>query len=121
MLITRLIAWFGIIALAGCAGQAATVATETTKTTAVVSTAEATASTALTVAEASLAAYEATKNPNAAVIAEATKLDTDARAAIAAYGPEATEAIAMANALAEYLLTSAPGNGVTPSTVPTAG
>lgn len=110
------------IALAACAGQSATqtVAADTAAASAGVSKVITYADTALSVAEAALAVYEATPNPNSAVIAEAQKLDAAARAAITQYGPKATTAITAVGALVTYLLTSAPGNGVTPSTAPSA-
>jgi ABC-type enterochelin transport system substrate-binding protein len=117
---TRLIlAAAAALALAGCAGGASTVATDTTVAASTLTTAEADANAALTVAEATLTAYEATKNPSPVVVAEAKKLDAEARAALNQYGPEASEALAAGSALVQYLLTSAPGNGTTPSTVPT--
>jgi type IV pilus biogenesis protein CpaD/CtpE len=114
------IAGLAAFALAGCASQAKTVATDTATATSDVSKGVTYADEALTVAEAALNAYKLTANPNKNVIAEAEKLDAEARAAIGQYGPEASTAISAVGALAEYLLTSAPGNGVTPSTVPTA-
>jgi hypothetical protein len=110
------------LGLAGCDKPSATttVTADTATATNAVSTITADTNEGLTIAEAALAAYAATKNPSQAVLKEAQKLDTAARNAVTQYGPEATVAIAAASALAEYLLTSAPGNGVTPSTVPVA-
>jgi len=110
-----------VLALAACAGEtpAQSVATATTTATNDVATATGTAQTIVTVAQAALAAYKATSNPNAAVVAEATKLLNTAQADITQYGPEAATAIAAAGALSTYLLTAAPGNGVTPASVVT--
>jgi hypothetical protein len=66
-----------------------------------------------------LDAYKATPTPSQAVIAEATKLLSAAEAANTTYGATSSEALSAAAALTDYLATSAPGNGVTPSTVPT--
>jgi hypothetical protein len=117
---TRLIlAAAAALALAGCASEAATVAGDQATAMKFLDTGLLDASSGLKVAEAALTAYEATPNPNAAVVAEAQKLDGEARAALAQYGPEANTAFAAAGKLATYVLTSAPGNGVTPTTVPT--
>jgi hypothetical protein len=115
-----LIVGFSLLALAGCASGAATVSSDAATATAGVSTAVTDATVALTVAEAAMYAYASTKNPSQSVIVEAAKLDSAAHAAINQYGPEATTAIGAVAALAEYLLTSAPGNGVTKTTVPSA-
>jgi hypothetical protein len=65
--------------------------------------------------------YKNTANPSQTVIAEATKLLTAAQAAVAASDAapadtarQAAEASAI-QSLATYLLTAAPGNGVTPA------
>jgi hypothetical protein len=65
--------------------------------------------------------YKATPTPSQSVITEATDLLAAAEAANATYGATSSQALAAAAALTAYLATSAPGNGVTPSTVPTAG
>lgn len=109
-----------LLALAGCGGlTAANVGSATTTAENDVTAAEGYVNADLTVAEAALAAYKATPNPSQAVITEATKLDTEAQAAANQYGPEASAAIAAVGSLTTYLLTAAPGNGVTPASVPT--
>jgi hypothetical protein len=106
----------GMLALAGC--SSGTVASNTAAVGTVASTVTTDANTILTVAEATLAAYKATSNPNAAVVAEATKLLSAAQTVVNQYGPEASVAVSAAGALATYLLTAAPGNGVTPASIP---
>jgi hypothetical protein len=64
--------------------------------------------------------YKATPTPSQAVIAEATKLLAAAEAANTTYGATSSQALSAAAALTAYLATSAPGDGKTPSTVPTA-
>ncbi|MBW4023632.1 MAG: hypothetical protein HIU92_10935 [Proteobacteria bacterium] len=107
------------LALTGCAGPSlpGTLAADTAAASAGVTKAVTYANTALSVAESALAVYEATPTPSGVVIAEARTLDATARSAITQYGPEATVTIAAVGALATYLLTSAPGNGVTPMSV----
>jgi hypothetical protein len=118
---TRLVIAFGAaLLLAGCAGQAAQVTKDTAVATTDVSKVTADANEALAIAQAAFAVYKASPNPAPAVVAEGNKLEAEAQAAIAQYGPEATTAITAAGSLLAYLLTSAPGNGITPSTVPTA-
>lgn len=70
--------------------------------------------------EALLTAYEGTPNPSAPVVSEANQLLAAAEAANTTYGATSSEALAAAAALTAYLATSAPGNGVTPSTIPVA-
>jgi hypothetical protein len=65
--------------------------------------------------------YKATPTPSQPVITEANDLLAAAEAANSTYGATSSQALAAAAALTAYLATSAPGNGVTPSTVPTAG
>ncbi len=67
-----------------------------------------------------LAQYEATSNPSQSVIAQANKLLAAAQSANATYGATSSQALAAAAALTAYVATSAPGDGVTPSTVPVA-
>lgn len=69
--------------------------------------------------QALLVAYEGTPNPSAPVVTEANQLLAAAEAANSTYGATSSQALAAAAALTAYLATSAPGNGVTPSTVPT--
>jgi hypothetical protein len=106
----------GMLALAGC--SSGTVATTTATAGTVATTATTDANAILSVAEAALAAYKATSNPSASVVAEATKLLSAAQAAVTQYGPEASVAVSTAGALVTYLLTAAPGNGVTPAAIP---
>jgi hypothetical protein len=104
---TRNIAITGLIALslAGCAGCAGISA----------STAAQDATALLSVASDVLAAYKATPNPAPSVISKAEQLLASAQAAISAYGSTSSEASAAVAALTTYLLTAAPGNGVTPA------
>ena len=111
MLITRFIVGFGFLsalALGGCSAA----------TTAMV---VADAPTLIAAASSLLTNYKATPNPNAPVVAEANNLLAPAEAANSTYGATSSQALSAAAALTAYLATSAPGNGVTPSTVPTAG
>jgi hypothetical protein len=104
--ITRLAIGFGALAFAsGC-------------TAAVTSAVVADAPVLIAAASSVLANYKATPNPNPAVVTEANDLLAAAQAADVTYGATSSEALSAAAALTAYLLTSAPGNGVTPSTVP---
>jgi hypothetical protein len=105
--------------LASCdSSQLAQVNTDTTKIESYVATGTTDANSIIKVATAALLAYEATPNPSAAVVNKANGFLNDATAAVAQYGPKAATAVAAAGSLATYVLTSAPGNGVTPSTSP---
>jgi hypothetical protein len=116
----RLIVLFLVCqALAACAGAAAKVETDTAIAQKYVATGVTDANEALAIAGGAFAVYKNTPNPSAAVVKEATQLQSEAQTAIAQYGPESTQAIGAAGSLLAYLLTSAPGDGVTPSSVPT--
>jgi hypothetical protein len=98
----------GMVTLGGC-------------TAAVTAAVVADAPTLIATATTLLDNYKATPTPSASVVAEATDLLAAAEAANSTYGATSSQALAAAAALTAYLATSAPGNGVTPSTVPTAG
>lgn len=75
---------------------------------------------AFATAEGALTAYEATPNPSQAVVTKAGTFLATAQNALTAYQGQPTDATkaaaaAAVAALTTYLLTAAPGNGVTPA------
>ncbi len=102
-----------LIGLAACSGNQ--VADTTSTASADASTAITDANAILAVANGALTAYEATPNPSQAVIAKAKSLLTTAQSYVTTYGAQSQLAISAAGVFTEYLLTAAPGNGVTPA------
>jgi hypothetical protein len=130
MIKTMTLAFSGIlmVGLAGCgSNNAALISGAATTTSDAVATYQATDSvetTALNAAVDSLNVYKSTKNPSQTVITQAEALLKAAQNAATAYKAAPSDKLQTAEAsaiasLTVYLLTSAPGNGSTPSTVVT--
>ena len=101
------------IGLAACSGPQVASTTSTASTDASMGVTDANA--ILAVANGALTAYEATPNPSQAVIVKAKSLLATAQGYLTTYGAQSQLAISAAGVFAEYLLTAAPGNGVTPA------